>query len=101
MSTAPLIDVRGLAARLRDPDWVIVDCRFELLDPPAGKAAYLRSHIPGARYADLDRDLARRPGPDDGRHPLPEPAEIAARLGEWGISNTSTVVAYDDGSGAI
>lgn len=101
MPTSPLIDARGLAASLLDPDWVVVDCRFELLDPPAGKAAYRRSHIPGARYADLDADLARRPGPADGRHPLPDRAELAARLGQWGISNASTVVAYDDASGAI
>src|SRR5882672_6326148 len=101
MSTSPLIDATGLAARLRDPDWVVVDCRFNLLDPAAGKAAYLRAHIPGARYADLDRDLARRPGPADGRHPLPDRAALAARLGEWGIAESSTVVAYDDGSGAI
>jgi thiosulfate/3-mercaptopyruvate sulfurtransferase len=101
MPTSPLIDAPTLAARLGDPDWVIVDCRFNLLDPQAGRAAYLRGHIPGARYADLDRDLARPPGPADGRHPLPHRRELAARLGAWGIANSSTVVAYDDGSGAI
>jgi thiosulfate/3-mercaptopyruvate sulfurtransferase len=101
MSISPLIDARSLAARLDDPTWVVVDCRFNLLDPPAGRAAYLRSHIPGARYADLDRDLARPPGPADGRHPLPDRAELAARLGAWGITNSTTVVAYDEGSGAI
>ncbi len=101
MSASPLIDAPALAARLRDPGWVIVDCRFNLLDPQAGRAAYRQAHIPGARYADLDRDLARPPGPTDGRHPLPDPEELAARLGSWGIGDASTVVAYDEGSGAI
>ena len=98
---SPLITAAELAAHLEDPSWVVVDCRFTLTDPKAGPAAYARSHIPGARYADLDEDLARHPGPKDGRHPLPLAADFAARLGAWGIANDSTVVAYDDASGAI
>ena len=99
--TSPLITAAELAAHLEDPSWVVVDCRFTLTDPKAGPAAYARSHIPGARYADLDEDLSRHPGPKDGRHPLPLAADFAARLGAWGIANDSTVVAYDDASGAI
>lgn len=90
-----------LAAHLDDPSWVVVDCRFTLSDPTAGPAAYARSHIPGARYANLDEDLSRHPGPKDGRHPLPDSAVFASRLGAWGVGNDSTVVAYDDASGAI
>ena len=33
---------------------IVVDCRFTLTDPPAGRAAYEHGHIPGARYAHLD-----------------------------------------------
>jgi thiosulfate/3-mercaptopyruvate sulfurtransferase len=98
MST-PLIDAATLSERLGDPDWVVVDCRWTLTDPSAGPAAYARSHIPGARYADLDRDLSRRPGPHDGRHPLPRPSDFAARLGAWGVHAGTTVVAYDEASG--
>jgi thiosulfate/3-mercaptopyruvate sulfurtransferase len=101
VTTAPLIDANALAAHLGDPEWVIVDCRFNLLDPSAGRAAYERAHLPGARYADLDRDLARSPLPTEGRHPLPDPTDLAAKLGGWGIGNDATVVAYDEGSGAI
>jgi thiosulfate/3-mercaptopyruvate sulfurtransferase len=97
----PLIDARALSARLADADCVVVDCRFTLTDPSAGRAAYDRGHIPGARYADLDRDLARRPGPSEGRHPLPDPDAFARTLGRWGVDNRSTVVAYDEASGAI
>jgi thiosulfate/3-mercaptopyruvate sulfurtransferase len=99
--STPLIDAAALSERLADPDWVVVDCRSTLLDPAAGPAAYARSHIPGARYADLDRDLSRRPGPGEGRHPLPSPSDFAARLGTWGVHAGSTVVAYDEASGAI
>jgi len=99
--SSPLITAAELAAHLDDPSWVVVDCRFTLTDPAAGPAAYARSHIPGARYANLDEDLARHPAPDEGRHPLPHAADFAARLGAWGVGNDSTVVAYDEASGAI
>ncbi len=101
MNVSPLIDAPSLSRRLGDPAWVVVDCRFTLTNPAAGRAAYSRSHIPGARYADLDRDLARQPGPSDGRHPLPSREVVAALLGSWGVGSESTVVAYDEGSGAL
>jgi thiosulfate/3-mercaptopyruvate sulfurtransferase len=101
MQTSPLIDAPSLARHLAEPDWVIVDCRFTLTAPAAGRTAYSKAHIPGARYADLDRDLARAPTPGDGRHPLPARDDFAARLGGWGIGNGSTVVAYDEGNGAV
>ena len=99
--TSPLISSTSLVSKLDDPSWVVVDCRFVLTDPNAGLCAYRRGHIPGARYAHLDNDLARAPGPFDGRHPLPRVDDFVATLGSWGISNTSRVVVYDDASGAI
>ncbi len=98
---SPLISPTALAKRLGDSTWVVVDCRFDLADPNAGHAAFRRGHIPGARYAHLDNDLARVPGPTDGRHPLPRVEDFTATLGGWGISATSSVVVYDDMSGAI
>ena len=96
-----LVEVEQLAAALDDPDLIVIDCRFDLLDPDAGRRQYTEAHIPGARYASLDDDLAREPGPDDGRHPLPSPEGFAARLKALGVSNSSFVVAYDEGAGAI
>jgi thiosulfate/3-mercaptopyruvate sulfurtransferase len=101
VAESPLIDARALHARLGKPGCVIVDCRFSLQEPTAGRTAYERGHIPGARYADLDRDLSRAPQPSEGRHPLPNPANFAGTLGEWGVVPGDTVVAYDEGSGAI
>ncbi len=79
----------------------MVDCRFSLTQPDAGYSAYQHGHSPAARYAHLDHDLAASPGPSDGRHPLPDPERFATTLGAWGISNSSSVVVYDDASGAI
>lgn len=95
--TTPLISVPELQARLTDV--VIVDCRFDLMKPAAGEAAYASGHIPGARYAHLDRDLSSPITPTTGRHPLPDPEALALKLGTWGVSNTSTVVAYDADNG--
>jgi thiosulfate/3-mercaptopyruvate sulfurtransferase len=90
-----------LAAELGRRDCIVVDCRFTLTDPLAGKAAYDRGHILRARYAHLDNHLARHPRPAEGRHPLPDPEAFAATLGGWGIGRDDAVVAYDEGSGAI
>jgi thiosulfate/3-mercaptopyruvate sulfurtransferase len=101
MTFGPLVDVDTVARHIGDSDWVVVDCRFTLTDPSAGRAAYDRGHVVGARYAHLDDDLAQRPRPHEGRHPLPDPQQFAETLGRWGIDGSTTVVAYDEASGAI
>ena len=99
--TSPLIDAKTLSARLEAPHWVVVDCRFRLTQPNAGLEMYKQAHIPGARYAHLDHDLAGSPRPEEGRHPLPSPEAFKATIEQLGITNASNVVAYDDASGAI
>ncbi|MCU0758734.1 MAG: sulfurtransferase [Steroidobacteraceae bacterium] len=94
-----LVDVAGLAARLHDPDLVVLDCRFDLARPAWGREAWAAGHVPGAQHADLDRDLAAPVGPSTGRHPLPSPGDFAARAGAWGIDERVQVVAYDQGNG--
>ena len=97
-----LISSSELAQRSEWPGWRVVDCRFDLADPSAGRRAWTQSHIPGAVYADLDRDLAGPVSPDaGGRHPLPEADAFRARLGDWGIDAQTQVVVYDDGPGII
>ena len=96
-----LIEPAALHARLGDPNWVVVDCRFNLLDPEAGRCAYRQGHIPGAYYAHLEEDLSGPVTPDSGRHPLPAAQHLACTLGAWGIRETSQVVVYDDAGGAI
>lgn len=98
---ATLVDTATLAAHLDDPHWVVVDCRFILTDPDAGRRSYAVGHIPGARYAHLDADLAGPITATSGRHPLPDPDTLARKLGAWGIGNDTQVVVYDDSFGSI
>ncbi len=78
----------------------IVDCRFDLAAPEAGRAAYVAGHIPCAVYAHLDEDLSAPKTPVSGRHPLPDAAQLATKLGVWGIDRQTQVIAYDADSGA-
>ena len=96
-----LISSDDLMPHLADPQWVIMDCRFVLAEPAAGERAYQQGHIPGARYAHLERDLSARVTVDSGRHPLPDKERLAAILGAWGIMPASQVVVYDDTGGAM
>jgi len=96
-----LISAQELELRLGSPDVRIVDCRFDLGDPQAGRQAYNDGHIPGAVFADLDIDLASPIGPDTGRHPLPDVGVFARTLGRLGIGNETEVIVYDGGPGAL
>jgi thiosulfate/3-mercaptopyruvate sulfurtransferase len=101
MSFKTLIGARQLQKLLGEPRLAVVDCRFDLMNPAAGREAYLRGHIPGARHADLNQDLSAPVGPATGRHPLPAPAVLAGRLGSLGIGNESQVIAYDEVNGSF
>ncbi len=96
-----LIDVDSLRALLGGPDFCVVDCRFDLMHPESGRRAYLEAHIPGARYADLNRDLSAPATLRTGRHPLPPAEEFAARVSTLGIGNQTQVVAYDDANSSF
>jgi thiosulfate/3-mercaptopyruvate sulfurtransferase len=77
-----------------------VDCRYDLMEPPNGRAAYRAGHIPGAAFLDLDGDLSDlTDAPAAGRHPLPTAAGFAASASRAGIDDGTFVVAYDDGVG--
>lgn len=87
----------------RNGEAAVVDCRFVMGQPQAGYEAFMAGHIPGARYLDLEKDLSASVREDGigGRHPLPQPEELARKLTEIGISNDTTVVAYDEQGGAM
>ncbi len=101
MSYSTLISASELAKHLHDPNWIIFDCRFSLADEQAGHRAYRQGHIEGARYADLNKDLSLAVKSYTGRHPLPNFAELANKLGAWGVNNRNQIVVYDDASGAF
>ena len=99
MPYTTLISVTDLARHLNDEDWIVCDCRHDLVDTEAGRRAYRESHVPGARFVHLDQDLSAPLTGRNGRHPLPDPERFARRVGELGISNSSQVVAYDASGG--
>ncbi|TAK63692.1 sulfurtransferase [Methylobacter sp.] len=101
MTYNTLVSTDTLNQQLNNSNWIIVDCRFSLADTEAGAKAYRHGHIPNARYAHLDKDLSSAITDFTGRHPLPNFALLAKKLGDWGITNTSQVVAYDDAGGAF
>ena len=102
MPLAQLISATTLHARLQEPNLVLLDCRFALEDPSYGARSHAEGHLPGAHFADLERDLSAPVVKGvTGRHPLPDPQMLVDKLRSWGIDNDSTVVLYDDGPGAF
>lgn len=101
MSSTTLIDAAALGRLVGQPDVLVVDCRFDVVDPQRGAREYALAHIPGAVYADLDRDLSDLWKLDLGRHPLPDAEAFSEVLSRWGWTPHTQVVAYDGASGAL
>lgn len=99
MSYTTLISAADLSQHVFDADWVVLDCRHDLANPDYGRNAYAEGHIPNAQFAHLDSDLAGEKidasGAFRGRHPLPDRASFIATLRNWGINDSTQVVAYD------
>lgn len=97
-----LISPEVLHMHIDNPDWVVLDCRFSLADTGRGERDYLESHIPGAVYAHLDRDLSGQViKGKTGRHPLPSVESILEVFSKFGIDENVQVVSYDDACGAL
>ncbi len=98
MTNTPfVVSCEWLLQHLDDAQVVIVDCRFSLADPQLGRQQYQESHINGAYYLDLNQDLSSRVEEHGGRHPLPNPIELANKLSTIGVHSQKTlVVTYDD-----
>jgi thiosulfate/3-mercaptopyruvate sulfurtransferase len=103
MSFTTLIDAAELAKLVQEypSRLVLLDCRFDLGKPDAGRQAYADGHIPGARYADLNRNLAAPITAHSGRHPLPAPAQLLGFFASLGITADTQVVAYDEANGSF
>ena len=93
----PLITANQLEEILNSGENVLLcDCRFDLVDPLAGRKSYLEGHIPGALYVDLDRDLSGTKTGINGRHPLPTPEAWAQTKSRLGMDSKTLVIAYDN-----
>ncbi|CAM2813518.1 sulfurtransferase [Chryseobacterium flavum] len=76
-----------------------------ILDARTGKEVYqnyLEKHIRGAKFIDLDKDLADigKDAAFGGRHPLPSIGRFAETLSDLGITQDSHIVVYDDKNGS-
>ena len=102
MSHIPsLVDVAWLNANLANPNILVVDTRWYLMNPPQGDLEYADTHIKGAIYLSIDRDLSAPPFEGPGRHPLPPPARVIETLSNAGIDSSVHVVVYDSAGGSI
>jgi thiosulfate/3-mercaptopyruvate sulfurtransferase len=97
-----VVSADWLAEHLSDPQVIVVDCRFSLMEPAVGQQQYEVSHIPGAFYLDLNQDLSSPVGQHGGRHPLPDPQQFVEKMTAIGVRSAepgqtpTLVVAYDD-----
>ncbi|MBM7584281.1 thiosulfate/3-mercaptopyruvate sulfurtransferase [Bacillus pakistanensis] len=95
------VSVQWLSERYQNDNVRVIDCRFSLQNPKVGHGAYLRDHIPGAVYFNLDKDLSSEISNHGGRHPLPDLAQFIRKIEKAGINQDTAVVAYDDKEGAF
>ncbi|WP_284528205.1 sulfurtransferase [Microbacterium sp. T2.11-28] len=94
-----LVDADRLSAELEGASPPrLLDVRWRL-NEPEGRPAYVGGHLPGAVYVDLERELARPGRPEEGRFPLPDPADLEAAARRWGLWRGDRVVVYDDNDG--
>ena len=101
MTAATLIAPADLQQKILRNEVLVIDCRFDLADAMRGERDYAQAHIPGALYADLDRDLADLSKRGLGRHPLPDADAFSATLSRWGWQPGLAVVACDTANGAL
>ncbi len=92
------VDAKWLQEHLNDENVFVLDIRFDLFDPAkAGREKYLKSHIPGAFYFDIDTDITENKGANGGRRGTPVKEVLGEKLAKIGINMDSIIVCYDDG----
>jgi thiosulfate/3-mercaptopyruvate sulfurtransferase len=100
MTFGPLVSAEWLEEHLRDPDVRVIDFRWYLLDRK-GRDGYLRGHIPGAVFVDLDAVTGAQSKNNRGRHPLPANWQLQDEMQKAGVGETTKVVVYDDAGGSV
>lgn len=89
-----LVSTEWLAQHLGDSDLTIVDSSwFMPASGRSGREEFLASHIPGARFLDIDEISDRS---DPAPHMLPTAAEFGAAMERLGIGRGDRIVVYDN-----
>lgn len=73
-----------------------IDARFDLKDPSWGEKAYLKEHIEGAIYWDLEKDLSDMEAAG-GRHPMPSKEKLSGLIEKSGLDPKDEIMIYDQG----
>lgn len=94
-----IVSADWLKAHITDPVLRVVDCRHDLSNPDYGWDQYQQAHIPGARFASIDRDLSDLSDLTKGRHPLPSTQDALRCFKKLGIQSENTVIIYDQQQG--
>lgn len=90
------IKIDELKKRLKDENIKIIDCRFDLFNHEYGEKAYVKNHIEGAFFLDVNKDICGEKQVHGGARPIPDTEVFAGKLEAIGISNFTTIVLYDD-----
>lgn len=89
-------ELKDLIESNRKP--LIFDCSYDLGNPAWGYEEFIKNHIQGSQYADLEKDLSTHDPSvriNGGRHPLPNREAFASWLGAQGVENDTQVIVYD------
>jgi thiosulfate/3-mercaptopyruvate sulfurtransferase len=99
----PVVSPAWLSQYLKHPGLALIDVRWSVTGgTTVARREYDEAHIPGAAFADLDRDLSSRPFVDGpGRHPLLTPEAFARFMSSLGTDDEMTFVVYDDVRGSV
>jgi len=94
----PLVDAGWLHEHVDDHDVKVIDFRW-YLKGRNGRDEYVRGHIPGAVFVNLEDVTGKEGG--GGRHPLPSAVQFQEPMRDVGLGPETKVVVYDDCGGAV
>lgn len=95
---SPIINSEELLKLKNTSEIVLIDARAGI----NAEKNYKSEHLKGARFVDLNKDLAtveNNPS-NGGRHPLPSFLKFSEVLSKLGISPSSHIIIYDDKNGS-
>jgi thiosulfate/3-mercaptopyruvate sulfurtransferase len=89
-----LVSTQWLAGHIGEPDLTVVDSSWHMpATGRSGREEYLKAHIPGARFLDIDAVSDKsNPAP----HMLPNAEQFARAMEEIGVGSEDRIVVYDN-----
>lgn len=95
---SPIIDPEELLSLKNSVEIILIDARAGI----NAEENYKSEHLKGARYIDLNKDLAtvEKDPANGGRHPLPSFTKFSEVLSRIGIQPSSHIIIYDDKNGS-